>query len=117
MPTTFLNFAFMPMWARIPWVAGTSLLWTCILSAMRGGDIVHGEEMAGGAVTGSTLHLMEEGYGMLFTSPIELEPDKSHVMLTASGQDKIGWVSLLSTAIAKAGGNITHSKVRFTLVS
>lgn len=40
-PSTFVNFAFMPMWARIPWVAGTSLLWTGILSAMRGGGMFH----------------------------------------------------------------------------
>jgi len=110
-PTTFLNFAFMPMWARIPWVAGTSLLWTSILSAMRGGDVTHGEDMAGGAVTGATLHLMEEGYGALFNSPVELESDMSHVMISASGRDKVGWVALLSRAVADAGGNITHSKM------
>mmetsp|Transcript_27092 Transcript_27092/g.54161 ORF Transcript_27092/g.54161 Transcript_27092/m.54161 type:complete len:96 (+) Transcript_27092:644-931(+) len=34
-PSTIVNFAFMPMWARIPWVAGTSLLWTVVLSYMR----------------------------------------------------------------------------------
>jgi hypothetical protein len=38
-PSTIINFAFMPMWARIPFVAATSLLWTSILSAMRGGDV------------------------------------------------------------------------------
>lgn len=110
-PSTFLNFALMPMWGRIPWVAGTSLVWTCILSAMRGGDVAHGEDMAGGAVTGATLHLMEEGYGMLFTSPVELERDRNHLIITASGEDKIGWVSMLSNAVASAGGNITHSKM------
>ena len=41
-PSTLLNFAFMPMWARIPWVASTSLIWTCILSAMRGSSEVPG---------------------------------------------------------------------------
>jgi hypothetical protein len=35
-PSTFLNFALMPMHLRIPWVATTSLIWTCILSSMRG---------------------------------------------------------------------------------
>lgn len=36
-PTTFINFAFMPMWTmRIPWAAGTSLIWTCILSGKYG---------------------------------------------------------------------------------
>merc|ERR1719393_1094964 len=39
-PSTLVNFAFMPMWGRIPWVASTSLIWTCILSAMRGSSDV-----------------------------------------------------------------------------
>lgn len=57
-PATLVNFAFMPLWARIPTVATTSLVWTMILSAMRGGDVSHGDEMAGGAVTGATLHMV-----------------------------------------------------------
>ena len=110
-PTTFLNFAFMPMWARIPWVAGTSLLWTCILSAMRGGDVSHGEEMAGGAVTGATFHMMEEGLDVLFTQPVELQPDRAHYVITAGGVDRPGLVALISRAVAEAGGNITYSKM------
>jgi hypothetical protein len=35
-PATLVNFAFSPMWFRIPFVACTSMVWTCILSAMRG---------------------------------------------------------------------------------
>ena len=35
-PATLFNFSFSPMWMRIPVVASTSLLWTCILSSMRG---------------------------------------------------------------------------------
>lgn len=101
----------MPMYARIPFVACVSLLWTCILSAMRGGDIAHGEEIAGGAVTGATLTMMEEGLDVLFTSPIELDRHKSHVMITASGRDKPGWVALLSRAVSDAGGNVTHSRM------
>ena len=38
MPATMFNFTFSPMYLRIPVVATTSLLWTCILSAMRGRD-------------------------------------------------------------------------------
>lgn len=110
-PSTFLNFAFMPMWARIPWVAGTSLLWTCILSAMRGGDVSHGEEMAGGAVTGATLHMMEEGFDVLFTQPVELQADRAHYVITAGGKDKPGLVASLSRKVAEAGGNITESKM------
>jgi hypothetical protein len=110
-PGTLINFAFMPMYARIPFVAGISLLWTCILSTMRGGDVAHGEDMAGGAVTRATLVMMEEGFGELFTSPVELDRHKHHIMLTASGTDKKGWVALLAREIAESGGNVTHSKM------
>jgi len=110
-PATIVNFAFMPMYARIPFVACVSLLWTCILSAMRGGDLAHIEEMAGGAVTGATLTMMEEGFGFLFTSPVELDRGMQHVMITASGHDKPGWVALLSRAVADSGGNVTHSRM------
>lgn len=110
-PATVVNFAFMPMYARIPFAAGVSLLWTCILSSMRGGDVVHGEDMAGGAVTGATLTIMKEGIDSLFTTPLELERDMSHIVITASGHDKPGWVALLSRAVSDAGGNVTHSKM------
>jgi hypothetical protein len=48
-PSMMLNFGFMPMWGRIPWVASTSLIWTSILSAMRGAS------EAREAVTGDVL--------------------------------------------------------------
>jgi predicted amino acid-binding ACT domain protein len=112
-PATFFNFAFMPMWGRIPCVATTSLVWTCVLSAMRGGDLAHSEDMAGGAVTRATLNILEETIhgSRLFTQPIELQADKAHVVITAAGQDKTGWVAQLSRAVANAGGNISHSKM------
>lgn len=110
-PGTILNFAFMPMHARIPFVACISLLWTCILSTMRGGDVAHGEDMAGGGVTRATLVMLEEGLGELFTSPVELDRNKQHIMLTASGTDKKGWVALLAREVAESGGNVTHSKM------
>jgi len=110
-PATMANFAFMPLWARIPTVATTSLVWTCILSAMRGGDVTHGEDMAGGAVTGATLEMIEEGFGTLFTDPVELEADKSHVMITAAGVDRLGLVAHLSRAVSDANGSITHSRM------
>jgi glycine cleavage system regulatory protein len=85
-----------------------------VLSAMRGGDLAHGEEMAGGAVNRATMHILEEtihGKGRLFTQPVELQADKAHLMITAAGQDKTGWVAQLSRAVANAGGNISHSKM------
>lgn len=110
-PATLVNFAFMPMHARIPFVAGVSLLWTCVLSAMRGGDVVHGQDMAGGAVTGATLKMMEEGIGELWTCPVELDSHMSHVVISASGPDKVGWVAILARTVANEGGNVTHSKM------
>lgn len=102
----------MPMYLRIPCVAGTSLLWTCVLSAMRGGDVAHGEDMAGGAVTGATLVIMREGLGTILTSPAgDLERDRSHAVITAAGRDKPGWVAALTRAVADEGGNVTHSKM------
>ena len=39
-PAMTINFAFLPMWGRIPWVATVSLAWTMVLSAMRGSSEV-----------------------------------------------------------------------------
>jgi len=113
-PATMVNFAFMPMHMRIPFVAGVSLLWTCILSTMRGGDVGHADEMVGGAVTGASLHVMEEALhdaGGLFTRVVELDPSKNHIVISASGLDKPGWVALLSRAVYNAGGTVTESKM------
>jgi predicted amino acid-binding ACT domain protein len=111
MPATIVNFAFMPMYARIPFVAGVSLLWTCILSAMRGGDIVHGEDLAGGAVTGATLTILEEGFVEFFQSPVDLDKNSNHFCITASGPDKAGWVALLARTLADEGANVTYSRM------
>ena len=108
-PSTLLNFAFMPMWARIPWVAGTSAIWTCILSAMRGGT--NTDSVAGGAVTSATLKIVEEGFDELFSCPVELDEKLSHFCISASGQDRIGWVSMLAKIVSENNGNITHSKM------
>jgi predicted amino acid-binding ACT domain protein len=116
-PATLINFAFMPMHARIPFTAAVSLLWTCVLSTMRGGDIAHAEDMVGGEVTGATLHMMEEellhstSSNYLFTEPINLAPDKHHMVITASGRDRPGWVALLSRAVADGGGSVTESRM------
>ncbi|KAL7528885.1 hypothetical protein ACHAXR_003558 [Thalassiosira sp. AJA248-18] len=110
-PSTFLNFAFMPMWARIPWVAGTSLVWTCILSAMRGGDVSHGVDIEAPFPTGSTLTLVEEGLDEIFASPVDLDPTLAHICISGAGPDRIGHVAKMARTIADAGGNVTHSKM------
>lgn len=114
-PATAVNFAFMPMYARIPFVAMISLLWTSILSSMRGGDVEHADEMIGGAVTGATLFMMEDSLHnqneKLFMEPLDLESGKRHVILTASGQDRPGWVAMLSRVISNKGGSVTESRM------
>jgi predicted amino acid-binding ACT domain protein len=110
-PATLFNFAFMPMHLRIPFVAGVSLLWTCILSAMRGGDVAHSSDMAGGAVTGASYLLLQEGLDSLNTTPVELDESMYHLNLSAIGKDRPGLVAMLSRHIAANGGNVTHSKM------
>ena len=110
-PATMFNFAFMPMHLRIPFVAGVSLLWTCVLSAMRGGDVAHSSDMAGGAVTGASYLLLQEGLDSLNTTPVELDETMYHVNISAVGKDRPGLVAMLSRHIAAHGGNVTHSKM------
>eukprot|EP00934_Nitzschia_sp_Nitz4_P004756 Nitzschia sp. Nitz4//scaffold39_size137210//65978//67336//NITZ4_003203-RA/size137210-processed-gene-0.90-mRNA-1//1//CDS//3329550395//4746//frame0 len=110
-PATMFNFAFMPMHFRIPFVAGVSLLWTMVLSAMRGGDIVHSDDMAGGAVTGASFSLLQEGLDAFNTTPVELDESLFHVNISAAGKDRPGIVAKLSRHIEREGGNVTHSKM------
>jgi len=111
LPATIFNFAFMPMWARIPTVAATSMVWSCVLSAMRGGDVAHAEEMAGGEFTGGNYTLVREGLDELFSSPVDADPTLSHVYISAAGPDRVGWVSKVAGKVAEHEGNVTHSKM------
>ena len=92
-PVTCLNFAFSPMWLRIPVVATTSLAWTAILSAMRGAsaELEASPERAMEAVgkQGSALARMRG------TRPT-LDPGKTHIVLTAAGQRRSGMLHALS---------------------
>jgi glycine cleavage system regulatory protein len=110
-PSTFVNFAFMPMWARIPWVAGTSLLWTCILSAMRGGDVMHSDEIEAPVPMGSTFTMIKESLDDVFASPVDLDDHLSHICVSGAGPDRIGHVARMARVVADNGGNVTHSKM------
>lgn len=111
-PATLVNFAFMPMHLRIPCVAATSLVWTCILSAMRGGDVVHSDDMVGGAVTGASYLLLKEGLDENFNmSPVEMDEHLAHYNISAVGKNRQGLVAMLSKHIEEHGGNVTHSKM------
>lgn len=107
-PSTFLNFAFMPMWLRIPWVASTSLIWTCILSAMRGGsDRVPTTEIVGPHVDGRSLELAMRS----LAPPPVLDPSRAHLLVTVHGPDQPGIVAAVSRSVFDAGGNLTTSKM------
>lgn len=110
-PATLFNFAFMPMHLRIPFVAGVSLLWTAVLSAMRGGDVVRAQDMAGGAVTGSTYQILLDGLDTFNTTPVEVDRNMDHMNISAAGKQRPGLVALLARHIADFGGNVTHSKM------
>eukprot|EP00536_Pseudo-nitzschia_multiseries_P005083 jgi/Psemu1/254171/estExt_Genewise1Plus.C_920014 len=110
-PATLFNFAFMPMHLRIPFVAGVSLLWTCILSSMRGGDVIHADEMAGGIVSNATYQIFMEGLDAFNTTPVEMDRNLDHVSISAAGKDRPGMVALLASHVASKGGNVTHSKM------
>jgi len=110
-PSTFINFAFMPMHLRIPWVAGTSLIWTCILSAMRGGDIGRSDDVAMGQISGASMKIMTERISDIWCGPVELDKDLCHLCVSCNGAHKIGWVALLARIVSENGGNVTHSKM------
>ena len=106
-PSTFLNFAFMPMWARIPWVASTSLIWTCILSAMRGGSDVPAKDVFG-QVDASTMELFERA--LIGPAP-RLNPDRSHLLVTVVGPDRPGVIRDVGSLLFNNDASISHSKM------
>ncbi|KAJ8598696.1 hypothetical protein CTAYLR_003109 [Chrysophaeum taylorii] len=121
-PATILNFAFSPMWLRIPVVASTSLLWTMILSTMRGkthdveqGVAVHSDilleegevedPILGAHVSARTMELFRKGLARRNTSA------ETHFVVTASGADRVGLVNKLAHRIYEGGGSIAESKM------
>jgi hypothetical protein len=92
-PVTCFNFAFSPMWLRIPVVATTSLAWTAILSAMRGAstELEADPSRAMAAVGNAGRELAR----LRHTRP-ELDSSKTHIVLTAAGHGRSGMLQSLS---------------------
>lgn len=107
-PSTFLNFAFMPMWARIPWVASTSLIWTCILSAMRGSSDIPTGEVLGPHVDARTLELLSRT--LIGRAPV-LDTSRAHLLVSVHGPDRPGVIADLSSRIYGNGGLVSTSKM------
>jgi len=107
-PSTFLNFAFMPMWARIPWVASTSLIWTCILSAMRGGSKEPVTKPVFVAVDADTMALVTK---TVVGPPPRLDPSQAHVLIIVRGRDRPGIISTITQRLYAQKATITTSKM------
>ena len=71
----------------------------------------------GGAVTGATMQIFNEGLQDLFACPIEMDPTLSHLCVSASGQDRVGWgeFSYLHVSFSRVS-DIMYCTVRFDLM-
>jgi glycine cleavage system regulatory protein len=103
-PATFVNFALSPMWFRIPFVATTSLLWTCILSSMRGAEKV--TDTQGIDLVGNPGHEFR-----LMNKRPALDPQQQTIVVTAIGTDRTGIASELTKLVLDHQGNISESKM------
>jgi len=106
-PSTFINFAFMPMHLRIPWVATTSLVWTCILSAMRGGAEAPEKEVYA-AVDAETLELVSRSK---INPPPLIDHSRTHLLLVMRGTDQPGFVRAVTKRLYERSCTITTSKM------
>jgi len=111
-PSTIVNFAFMPMHLRIPWVATTSLFWTCILSYMRGGDDVVTMPEEAMDMLGSQGRSLQGIYdlGVSATPEYCYDTTKEHLLFTASGRDRIGFIQEVSNTVLQHGGAVHDVK-------
>lgn len=106
-PSTFINFAFMPMHLRIPWVATISMVWTCILSAMRGGAEAPQQEVFGGP-DAETLQLLTRSK---INPPPLIDHSRAHCLLVMHGTDQTGFVRAVTKRLYEASCSITTSKM------
>lgn len=111
-PSTIINFSLMPMHLRIPWVASTSLIWTCIISMMRGASDVETDPEKAMNATGAQGTPLSQLYDLgISAKPAYLyDKSKAHLMVTASGRDRVGFLSDVTSAVNKHGGNVLDVK-------
>jgi hypothetical protein len=107
-PVMLVNFAFSPMWLRIPVVASTSLAWTCILSAMRGAGA--GELEADAERAFDLYGNQGRALGRLTGHAPALDPAKAHFVLTAAGMRRSGLLHDLTAVILAGRGNVIESR-------
>lgn len=111
-PASILNFGFSPLYMRIPVVATTSLLWTMILSYMRGNDD-HAPVLDAVFKDLNRIHFLDKRQMWKAAPDLQL----SHVVLTATGTEVCNECSPNSVLpevterILKQGGNVVESRV------
>ena len=112
-PSTIINFAFMPMHLRIPWVASTSLIWTCILSYMRGDDSIEtSPEEAMNYVGGQAKQVLAlYDIGVAAKPAYLYDSSKAHLLVTATGRDRIGFIKELSDKLSGGSANVLDAKM------
>lgn len=110
-PSTLINFAFSPMWLRIPFVASTSLVWTCILSSMRGSSEADLDGRLASDSTGNQGRALETRLRSKWKAA---NPDNTEVVVSVSGTDRAGVVRDLTGIVVSNHGNILDSQmIRF----
>jgi len=112
-PSTIINFSIMPMHLRIPWVASTSLIWTCIISYMRGSDDVatnadDAMDLSGGN-QGKALQALYD-IGVAAKPAYLYDSSKDHLLVTASGRDRIGFIQDLCRQVQANAGSVLDLK-------
>ena len=111
-PSTIINFSIMPMHLRIPWVASTSLIWTCIISYMRGSDDAEMDSDQAMAMQGNQGVALQALYDLgVAAKPAYLyDKSKAHLMVTATGRDRIGFIGQVASNVAQHKGNVLDVK-------
>lgn len=104
-PAMTVNFAICPLWLRIPFVSATSMLWTCILSYMRGDDDV------GLRTKDSSDLLFQQGQVLMQRiQPTAIDHDKDYFTITILATDYRGLIRDVANEVTRAGGNISMSR-------
>jgi len=104
-----VNFAFSPMWFRIPFVACTSMFWTCILSAMRGGESENSVKGLNQGADSATDTFGSQGRALdriLARKYAYENPRNTRLVLTVTGEDKEGIAGALGSIVFSLGGNV-----------
>jgi len=111
-PSTIINFSFMPMALRIPWVASTSLIWTCVISAMRGANDAELDANEAMNMTGAPNRALSRLYdlGVAAKPAFTYDHTKAHLLFMATGRDRIGFIDELTRTVDGARGNVIDLK-------